>query len=213
MKTDELIAMLASGVAPVDTLMARKRFQTALAWGVLGALVVMLAGYGLRNDLAQAVTLPMFWVKLAFPLAIAIPAVALTLRLSRPGMPLGKLWIALPLPWLAMAVLAMVTLAHASPEARLPLVLGKTWISCAFNIAWVSTPVLVGMLWAVKGMAPTRPALAGACAGLASAAAGAAVYALHCPEMQAPFLAAWYMLGMLIPTAVGAVVGAKWFRW
>ena len=213
MKTDELIAMLASGVAPVDTHMVRKRFQTALVWGALGALVVMLAGYGLRNDLAQAVALPMFWVKLAFPLAIAIPAVALTLRLSRPGVPLGMLWIALPLPWLAMAVLAMVTLAYASPEARLPLVLGKTWISCAFNIAWVSTPVLVGMLWAVKGMAPTRPALAGACAGLASAAAGAAVYALHCPEMQAPFLAAWYMLGMLIPTAVGAAVGAKWFRW
>ena len=91
--------------------------------------------------------------------------------------------------------------------------MGKTWLSCAFNIAWVSAPVLVGMLWAVKGMAPTRPALAGACAGLASAAAGAMVYALHCPEMQAPFLAVWYMLGMLIPTAVGAVVGAKLLRW
>ena len=178
MKTEELIAMLASGVTSVDTDAPRKRFQTALAWGGLGAVVVMLLGYGVRPDLAQAAALPMLWVKLAFPLAIAIPAALLTLRLSRPGMRVGK-----------------------------------TWLSCAFNIAFVSAPVLLGMLWAVKGLAPTRPALAGACAGLASAAAGAVVYALHCPEMQAPFLAVWYALGMLVPTAVGAVVVAKLLRW
>jgi hypothetical protein len=213
MKTDDLIAMLASGVAPVDTHAARKRFQTALVWGVVGALALMLSGYGLRHDLAQAAGLPMFWIKLAFPLAIAIPAVLLTLRLSRPGMPLGKAWMTLPLPWLVMAALAVATLAGSNPDERLALLMGKTWLSCAFSIAWVSTPVLVGMLWALKGMAPTRPALAGACAGLASAAAGAVVYALHCPEMQAPFLAVWYMLGMLLPTALGAAVGAKWLRW
>lgn len=213
MKTDDLIAMLAKGVVPVDTHAARKRFETALVWGVLGALVLMLSGYGVRHDLAQAATLPMFWVKLVFPLAIAVPAVLLTLRLSRPGMPLGKAWMALPLPWLVIAAMAIATLANTSPDERLPLVMGKSWLSCAFSIAYVSAPVLVGMLWAVKGLAPTRPALAGACAGLASAAAGAAVYALHCPEMQAPFLAVWYMLGMLIPTAVGAVVGAKLLRW
>jgi hypothetical protein len=213
MKTDDLIAMLATGVAPVDAHAARKRFQTALVWGVVGALALMLSGYGLRHDLAQAAGLPMFWVKLAFPLAIAIPAVLLTLRLSRPGMPIGKLWTALPVPWLVIAALAIATLVPASPDERWPLVMGKTWMSCAFNIAWVSAPVLAGMLWALKGMAPTRPALAGACAGLASAATGAVVYALHCPEMQAPFLAVWYMLGMLVPTAVGAVVGAKWLRW
>lgn len=213
MKTDDLIAVLARGVAPVDPHASRKRFQTALVWGVLGALVVMLSGYGVRHDLAQAAAAPMFWVKLAFPLAIAVPAVLLTLRLSRPGMPLGKTWMALPLPWLVIAGLAIATLANASPDERLPLVIGKTWLSCAFNIACVSAPVLVGMLWAVKGMAPTRPALAGACAGLASAAAGAVVYALHCPEMQAPFLAVWYMLGMLVTTAVGAVLGAKLLRW
>ena len=213
MKTDDLIAMLANGVAPVDTNATRKRFQTAVLWGVLGALVVMLSGYGLRHDLQLAAAMPMFWLKLAFPLAVAIPAGMLTLRLSRPGMGLGHAWVALPLPWLAIATLAMATLMDAAPAQRLPLVMGKTWLTCAFNIAWVSAPVLVGMLWAVKGMAPTRPALAGGCAGLAAAATGAVVYALHCPEMDAPFLAVWYTLGMLIPAAVGALAGAKWLRW
>ncbi len=213
MKTDDLIAMLASGVAPVDPNIARKRFQTALLMGSLGALVLMLAGYGVRHDIAQAVALPMFWVKLAFPLAMGLPALLLTSRLSHPGVPAGKTWMLLPLPWLFVAAMAVLVLANAAPDARLPLVLGESWLSCAFSIAYISVPALIGMLWAVKGLAPTRPALAGACAGLAAAAAGAAVYALHCPEMQAPFLAIWYMLGMLIPTATGALLGGKLLRW
>jgi hypothetical protein len=43
--------------------------------------------------------------------------------------------------------------------------------------------------------------------------AGAAVYALHCPELQAPFLAVWYVLGMAIPVAAGALLGPRLLRW
>jgi hypothetical protein len=39
------------------------------------------------------------------------------------------------------------------------------------------------------------------------------VYALHCPEMAAPFIGIWYLLGMLIPAAVGAAIGARALRW
>jgi hypothetical protein len=39
------------------------------------------------------------------------------------------------------------------------------------------------------------------------------VYALHCNEMQAPFLAVWYLLGMLLPAAMGAAIGPRWLRW
>jgi hypothetical protein len=31
--------------------------------------------------------------------------------------------------------------------------------------------------------------------------------------MQAPFLAIWYLLGMLIPTALGALLGPRLLRW
>ena len=65
----------------------------------------------------------------------------------------------------------------------------------------------------MKGLAPTRLALAGAAAGLLAGAGGALIYALHCPEMAAPFLAIWYLLGMLIPTAVGALLGPRLLRW
>lgn len=49
--------------------------------------------------------------------------------------------------------------------------------------------------------------------GLLASGVGAAVYALHCPEMEAPFLGVWYLLGMLISTALGAVIGPKLLRW
>jgi hypothetical protein len=213
MKTDDLIALLATGLEPVQTGFARQRLYWAVLGGLAGGLVVMLAMYGLRKDIETAMWLPMFWFKLAFPLAVALPALVLTARLGHPGMRAGRVWLALPLPWLALSALALLVLFNAAPEARADLVLGSTWASCAFNIALVSLPSFVGLLWAMNGLAPTRPALAGACAGMVAASLGAMVYALHCPEMQAPFLAVWYFLGMLIPTAAGALLGPKIFRW
>jgi hypothetical protein len=77
----------------------------------------------------------------------------------------------------------------------------------------LSLPTFVGAMWAMKGLAPTRLVLAGASAGLLAGAVGTLVYALHCPEMDAPFLATWYLLGMLIPTATGALIGPRMLRW
>ena len=213
MKTDDLIAMLASDTTPVAPHAARKRFQTALLLGGLGAFALMLLNFGVRPDLLAATALPMFWIKLAFPLAIAVPALVLSASLCRPGIRLGSIWKMLPLPWLVIAAMALWALAHTAPESRWEMVAGKTWITCALSITFISGPVLLGVFWAMKGLAPTRPALAGASAGLLSAAVGTLVYALHCPEMQAPFLAIWYLLGMLIPTALGALIGKHLLRW
>jgi hypothetical protein len=49
--------------------------------------------------------------------------------------------------------------------------------------------------------------------GLTAGALGAAVYALHCDEMAAPFLATWYLLGMTIPALIGAGAGLRLLRW
>ena len=101
----------------------------------------------------------------------------------------------------------------SAPAERLPLLLGSTWRTCPFNIAALSAPALAACLWALKGAAPTRLAWSGAGAGLLAGALGTLVYALHCPEMAAPFLAVWYLLGMAIPTAVGAALGPRLLRW
>lgn len=213
MRTDQLIAMLASNPEVVEPRVWRRRYALALGAGVVGATLLMVMLLGVRPDLAAAARLPMFWVKLAFPAVLAAVALLVAMRLSRPGVQLGRLGSALAAPVLAMWLLGAVALIGAAPEDRGMLIWGETWAACLVNVTLLSMPALVALLWVMKTLAPTQPAWAGAAAGLLAGALGATVYALHCPEMDAPFLGVWYLLGMLIPAAVGAVVGSRLLRW
>jgi hypothetical protein len=65
----------------------------------------------------------------------------------------------------------------------------------------------------LRGLAPTRPALAGAAAGALAGGVGGAVYALHCMELAAPFLAVWYVAGIVLPVVLGALLGPRLLRW
>ena len=213
MKTDELIAMLARGVGPVEPGALRFRYTAALGWGAFGSTLLMAILLGVRPDIVEAVRLPMFWVKLAFPAALLAGALLAAVRLSRPGARLGRVPVALAAPALAMWLLAAVALLGATPGERNELVFGFSADSCPFTIALLSVPLFVAALWAMKGLAPTRLVLAGAAAGLLAGSGGALVYALYCPEMAAPFIAVWYLLGMLVPAALGALVGPRVLRW
>jgi len=213
MKTDDLVAMLAAGAAPVEPGTTSRRYAAALGWGAFGATLLMAIVLGVRPDLADAVRLPMFWMKLAFPACLAAGALIAATRLSRPGVQLGRASAALAAPVLAMWLLAAFVLATAAADQREALILGDTWNECPSLVAMLSLPVFVAALWAMQGLAPTRLALSGAAAGLLAGSVGALVYALHCPEMEAPFLAIWYLLGMLIPTAAGALIGPRLLRW
>lgn len=213
MKTDELIAMLASDAGAVAPRIWRQRYALALGAGVLGASLLMVLLLGVRPDIADAVRLPMFWVKLAFPALLAAVTLLAAVRLSRPGMALGRLGSALAAPVLAIWLLAGLSLLGAPVEDRGMLVWGETWTACLVNIPMLSVPAFIGLLWVMKTLAPVRPALAGAAAGLLAGAISAAVYALHCPELAAPFIGIWYTLGMLIPAALGALVGGRLLRW
>lgn len=213
MKTDELIAMLASGAEAVEPHALRRRYALALGWGAFGTTLLMAILLGVRPDLAEAARLPMFWMKLAFPAVLLAGALLATIRLSRPGVRLGRVPTAIAAPVLAVWLLAAVVLLRAAPAEQHQLVFGDTWASCPFNVAALSVPLFGALLWAMKGLAPTRLTLAGTAAGLLAGAGGALIYALHCPEMAAPFLGVWYLLGMSIPAAVGAVIGPWVLRW
>ena len=213
MKTDELIHLLAADATPVVRHCIEQRFALATLAGLVGAGMVLMAWFGLRPDLAQAVALPMFWGKLMFAASLAVAGLALLRRMARPGATLGLAAWWLAVPPLVVWAMAAVTLWQAAPAERLPLLLGSTWRTCPFNIAALSAPALAACLWALKGAAPTRLAWAGAGAGLLAGTLGTLVYALHCPEMAAPFLALWYLAGMAIPTTLGAVLGPRLLRW
>ena len=213
MRTDDLVAMLATGAGAVEPNAAARRYATGIGWGALAAALLMAMLLGVRSDLAVVVVLPMFWVKLAFVACLVAGSLLAVLRLSRPGLRLAWVPGALAAPVLAMWVLAASVLIRADPSQRGQLFFGDTWTTCPFLVAMLSAPVFIAVLWAIRGLAPTRLRLAGAASGLLSGAIGALVYSLHCPELEAPFLGFWYLLGILIPTAVGALLGPRLLRW
>lgn len=213
MKTDELIEMLAGDAAAVAPRVWRRRYLLALAAGLAGATLLMLPLLGIRPDIAAAVYLPMFWVKLAFPAALAAGALLAALRLSRPGVPVGAAAAAaIAAPVLVIWLLAAAALLGA-PEDAAMLVWGETWAACLVNVPLLSAPAFIALFMVMRSLAPVRPVLAGAAAGLLAGALGAVVYALHCPELAAPFIGLWYLLGMLIPAAAGAAIGPRLLRW
>ena len=213
MKTADLIRTLATGAGPVVPREVSRRYATALALGSLGAVAVVVSYLGVNNDLVALSAKPMFWVRLVFAASVAATAFVALARLARPGVPLGRASVAMAVPMLAMWALAAVVLALAEPMMRSMLVLGSTWKTCPLNITLASIPVLVAVLWAIRGLAPTRPVMTGATAGRLAGGIGALVYTLHCPELEAPFLAVWYVLGMAIPALAGAAIGARVLRW
>jgi len=93
------------------------------------------------------------------------------------------------------------------------LLLGGSARVCPLSIAVISSPLFAALMWTLRGLAPTRLRLTGAVAGAAAGALGALVYTLHCPELAAPFLAVWYVCGILIPMSIGASLGPRLLRW
>ena len=155
----------------------------------------------------------MFWAKFTFVAVLLAGAVAGVLRASRPGAPMNRLAWVLAAPVAAMWLLAAADLAGAQPDERVALMLGQTWQVCFFRIALLSLPAFAAVLWAMRGLAPTRLRIAGAAAGLCTGTIGALAYTIHCPELSAAFLGTWYVLGMLIPAAAEALIGPWTLRW
>lgn len=213
MNTNELIDLLASGEGPVERHALARRLGLALLGGALGALLLTMTLYGVRADLAEVARTPLFWAKVALPGSLALLALWLTQRLARPGVRGGAAWTLLGLPLLLVWIGATIALASAPPEARADLILGRTWRVCALNITLLSVPAFLAVFWALRGLAPTHLRQAGAAGGLLAGATATLAYCLHCPEMGVPFWGVWYLLGMLVPTMLGALLGPRVLRW
>jgi hypothetical protein len=213
-RTDELIRMLATGAEPVSFRPPGRRLASGLVPAAIASTVLMAMALGLNPELAATAADPMFWVKLGLGGAVLCAGWLACVRLSQPGAKLGSGPAAIALAAvLGIWMLAALAIAAAGPDQRSALWWGQTWAGCPWNIAALSAPALAATLWAMRGLAPTRLRRAGAAAGLLSGALGALVYTLHCPELAAPFIAVWYLVGMAIPTVAGATLGARALRW
>jgi hypothetical protein len=98
---------------------------------------------------------------------------------------------------------------------RLPMMtrlVGSNSRVCMTAVPLLSLPLLAASLIGLRHGAPTRPALAGALAGLLSAGLAATLYAAHCPDDSPLFVATWYSIGTALVTAIGALLGSKVLR-
>ncbi|MFO0443333.1 MAG: DUF1109 domain-containing protein [Betaproteobacteria bacterium] len=211
MKTEALIDMLARDAGPVPRALAARRLSPAAAAGLLVSALIAITWFGIIPAQMFATAVP--WTKMAYAGALALAAGWWTARLSRPAAPIALPRRVTVLVLLAMVVVGGLSLASTPAGARLDAVLGESWSTCPWSVLVLSLPALAGSLWAVRGLAPTRPGAAGFAAGLLAGSVGAFGYSLSCPEASPAFVAIWYTLGIAFTGAVGAVLGPRALRW
>ncbi|HJU22194.1 MAG TPA: DUF1109 domain-containing protein, partial [Casimicrobiaceae bacterium] len=130
MKTDALIDTLATRAQPIARGAPARGYGLALALGTACALVAMLMLLGPRRDLAVAIDLPMFWVKLAFVGALACLGLIGAWRTSIPGGTERSIERAIGGVIACMWIIAAIALVRSAPGERTHLVLGNTWLVC-----------------------------------------------------------------------------------
>jgi hypothetical protein len=211
MQTDQLIRTLAADNAhrarPVGFVLA-----LALLAAAPVSVAMFLMGLGMRPDVMTAMHNPFFDLKFAVTLALAIPAIAISLHLSRPEALLrGWAWLLLIPAGLLVAGIS----GEMMVQQRLPMMtrlVGSNWRTCLTAIPLMSLPLLAAALIGLRHGAPTRPAVAGAIAGLVSAGLAATLYASHCTDDSPLFVATWYSIATALVTAIGALAGSRVLR-
>jgi hypothetical protein len=211
METEQLIRTLAADSAhrarPVGYVLG-----LALLAAAPVSLAMFLSGLGVRPDVMTAMHNPFFDLKFVVTLALAVAAIVVSLHLSRPEVSLKGWWWLLLIP---VGILAVGIASEMMMPQRLPMIvrlIGSNSRICLTAIPLMSLPLLAGALLALRHGATTRPAAAGAIAGLLSAGLAATLYASHCTDDSPLFVATWYPIAIALVAAVGALVGSKVLR-
>ena len=211
METDQLIRTLAA-----DNAHRARPVGFVLALWLLAAapvsVAMLLAGLGVRPDVITAMHNPFFDLKFLVTLALAVPAIAISLHVSRPEVSLqGWAWLLLiPAGLLLTGIASEMMLPQRLP--MMTRLVGNNSRLCMMAIPLMSLPFLVAALIGLRHGAPTRPAVTGAIAGLLSAGLAATLYASHCTDDLPLFVATWYTIATALVSAIGALAGSRVLR-
>jgi len=211
METEQLIRTLAA-----DNAHRTRPVSFALTMALLSAapisVAMFFAGLGVRPDVMTAMHNPFFDMKFVVTLAMAISAVAVSLHLSRPEASLRRWGWLLLIP---AAILALEIGSEMMMPQRLPMMtrlIGSNSRVCMAAVTLMSLPLLAAALIGLRRGAPTRPAIAGAIAGMLSAGLAATLYASHCTDDSPLFVATWYTIATALVATIGALAGSKMLR-
>lgn len=212
METDELIKALAA-----DTRRSGMPMNVAWSGAVLAAValaaIVFFILLGARPDIANAAQTVRFLFKFVVTIALAAGAFGLLHDLSRPDA--DARW-SLPHLAVAPALLAagiVAELIGSSPGTWSARLVGTNSLVCLTFIPSIGIAPLALLLLALRHGAPSRPAFAGAMAGLTAGGIAATFYAAHCTDDSPLFVATWYTIAIATLTLLGAVGAYRFARW
>ncbi len=213
MKTENLIKAMVADTATVSPPIALTLWLALIA-GTIVAVAEFAGLLHVRSDFAYAISHePRFMFKFVFTLGLAIPALLMVLRLARPDGEAGWPKTLLALPLILLAVAVALEMQAVPPEHWSVSALGSMPGACMKYIPMLSIAPFVAVFLALRSGAPASPTAAGAAAGLLSAGIGAALYATFCVDDSPMFLAIWYVAGMALVVALGAILGNRLLRW
>lgn len=213
MKTDDLVAMLSTSVEPVDRMLVVRTVGIAVAAASVLAFAIMLIGLGIRPDLITVRAFMFLLLKLAFTVGVVGVASVYLTRLALPGGERKTSSIMVAMPFLAIVLLAAMSLAFAPSSYWDKMIVGDQWLECLLSIPIIAILPFAITIWAVRRAAPTDLARTGAFAGLISGGVSAMAYALHCTDDSLPFVAVWYGGTIALCTFAGAILGPRLLRW
>src|SRR5258708_10922002 len=165
MRMENLSAVLAANLEPVDSRRTMRRYVLGMSAGTLAALILTSGVLRINPTLPHEVFEPAFWVRELYCASLGALALLAVARLARPDARLGLLPAGIATVVLVMWILAATTLSSAAPPKRAYLLLGDTFGVFPLLIAFVSTPLFLSFLWILKDPAPTRLPRAGAADG------------------------------------------------
>ena len=211
MDTNELISVLAADTRPPSTL-------SSVWWAAAGiaialAAAVFFAMLGPRADIAAAAETPRFLFKFVFAITLAVSAFGCARALSRPG----ETWRrAIPNLAAAPALIAMAVIVELfllPSDTWSAKLVGTNGVVCLTYITLIGIGPLAIFLRTLRHGAPTRPALAGAVAGLLAGGIAATFYAAQCTDDSTLFLATWYTIAIAGLAILGAAGASRFSRW
>ena len=212
MKTNELINVLAADTRPPGAALS------TVWWGAVGIAIALAAAtffamLGPRSDIAAAAETPRFLFKFLVAITLAASAFGCARALSRPGENWRKAIRYLAAAPVLLAIAVVVELYLLPSDTWSATLVGTNSMACLTYIPLIGLGPLASFLMALRHGAPSRPALAGAVAGLLAGGIAATFYAAQCTDDSPLFVATWYTIAIAGLAVLGAAGASRLARW
>ena len=206
MTIDDTVAPLDGGSAGAPIWAAETlpwRLAEVAGAGALTGVLMILAWLDLRPDLSVAVFQPFFWIKAAYPAAVAVLALVSATWIARCRTS-GLLALAGAAALASAMLIAAAVQASAMAPGALKALYWPNAAICVGNVLVIAAPMLALAMAGLRDIDLEQPALTGFACGLFCGGVAATVDGLHCWQETYAFVGPWFTLAMLLSGAAGA---------